>query len=177
MATNDTKRRRFLGCVTAAVLAVLGLLVAIPSLVYLGAPLRRRRPGGTAAGFADAGPVADLPAGEWQLRAVEVVQQDGWKQSRVRHSVWVRRTGEGDQALAVLSPICPHLGCPVNWYTERSQFLCPCHGGTFDAEGRHLAGPPPRGLDPLPFEVRGGRLWVRWVDYQIGAAEQVPVST
>jgi menaquinol-cytochrome c reductase iron-sulfur subunit len=177
MAPNGTARRGFLNYLTGALLAALGLLIAVPSLLYLGAPLRRRRPGGTEPGLVDAGPVADLPAGEWQLRAIEVVQQDGWKKSRVRHALWVRRTGAGEQDLAVLSPICPHLGCPVNWHADRSQFNCPCHGGTFDADGRHVAGPPPRSLDPLPFEVRGGRLWVRWQDYQIGVAGQVPVST
>jgi hypothetical protein len=31
-------------------------------------------------------------------------------------------------------------------------------------------------MDPLEFEVRAGRLWVRWQDFKIGVAEHVPVS-
>jgi Rieske Fe-S protein len=177
MPTNNAGRRGFLGWLTGAVLAALGLLLAVPSAVYLGGPLRRKGREGAGGDFADAGPVADLPAGEWQLRTVEVVQQDGWKSSRVRHALWVRRGGAGDRDVSVLSPICPHLGCPLNWRPDRGQFDCPCHGGTFDADGRHVAGPPPRRMDPLAYEVRAGRLWVRWQDFKIGVAEQVPVST
>jgi menaquinol-cytochrome c reductase iron-sulfur subunit len=113
---------------------------------------------------------------QWDLRPLEVLQQDGWKKTRVRHSIWVRREGQGDQAIIVLSPICPHLGCPVNWHADQSEFICPCHGGTFDAKGQHIAGPPPRSMDPLQFELRDGHLWVRWQDFKIGVADRVPVS-
>jgi Rieske Fe-S protein len=110
------------------------------------------------------------------LQSVEVVHQDGWKKSRMRHAIWVRRQGEGDDAITVLSSICPHLGCPINWHPQQSQFFCPCHGGIFAADGRQIGGPPPRPMDPLPFEVRAGRLWVRWQDFKIGVGERIPVS-
>jgi Rieske Fe-S protein len=177
MSDAGGNRRGFLGCCTAALTAALGLLVAVPAVGYVCAPLRRGRKGESAAGFVDVGPVADLPAGEWSLRTLEVVQDDGWKQSRVRRSVWVRREGEDDVGLTVLSPLCPHLGCPINWQPDRGQFLCPCHGGTFAADGGRVAGPPPRSMDPLDFEVRAGRLWVRWQDFKIGVPNRAPVST
>jgi menaquinol-cytochrome c reductase iron-sulfur subunit len=177
MPATDNHRRGFLGWCTGLLLAVLGLLVAVPAVGYFCAPLRGRRKkeeGG--AGFVDVGPVADLPAGEWGLRTLEVVQDDGWKQTRARRSVWVRREGVGDRGITVLSPLCPHLGCPINWHPDKAQFDCPCHGGTFAADGRHVSGPPPRAMDPLEFEVRAGRLWVRWPDFKIGVAERVPVN-
>jgi hypothetical protein len=31
-------------------------------------------------------------------------------------------------------------------------------------------------MDPLEFEVRDGRLWVRWQDFRIGVAQHVPVE-
>jgi menaquinol-cytochrome c reductase iron-sulfur subunit len=172
-------RRRFLSYFTGAVVGILGLLVAVPAVGYLFAPLRRRRKQeGAAGGFVDTGPVADLPAGEWRLRTVALDQEDAWKKKgQVRHSLWVRRTGEDDQALTVLSPLCPHLGCPINWHPDKGQFDCPCHGGTFGADGEHLSGPPPRSMDPLDFEVRAGRLWVRWQEFKIGVPERVPVTT
>jgi Rieske Fe-S protein len=176
MSTSGTNRRGFLDYVTGLLLAVLGLLVAVPAIAYFLGPLRRRPAGGAAPGFVDLGPVADLPVGEWSLRTLEVLQENGWQKGRVRHSVWVRRLGQGDQAFTVLSPICPHLGCPINWHPDRSQFNCPCHGGTFDADGRQVGGPPPRPMDPLDFEVRAGRLRVRWQDFKIGVAERIPVS-
>ena len=51
--------------------------------------------------------------------------------------------------IEVLSSICPHLGCPLNWHPDHAEFVCPCHGGVFDAHGRHVAGPPPRSMDPF----------------------------
>jgi Rieske Fe-S protein len=177
VANTDTDRRRFLVILTDLVLAAIALMVAIPSLGYFLAPLRRRMESeGAGAVFLDVGPVSEIPVGQWRLLSLEAVREDGWRKSRVRHSVWVRRQGEGKQEITVLSSICPHLGCPINWHPNQSQFVCPCHGGIFDASGRRVSGPPPRPMDPLDFEVRAGRLWVRWQDFKIGVAERVPVS-
>jgi Rieske Fe-S protein len=176
MPTADPKRRRFLSLVTKLVIAVLGLLVAIPAIGYLIGPLRRKSgAGGDEAGFRDVGPLSDIPLGQWHLLSLEVVHSDGWRQSRLRHAIWVRRHGEGSSAITVLSSICPHLGCPINWHPNRSQFNCPCHGGIFDADGRQVGGPPPRSMDRLEFEVRGGHLWVRWQDFKIGVPERTSV--
>ncbi|HYT89186.1 MAG TPA: ubiquinol-cytochrome c reductase iron-sulfur subunit [Gemmataceae bacterium] len=178
MSDTDTTRRRFLSICTSLLLAVLGLLMAIPIFRYLWSPLRKRG-GAEGAGppFVDVGPLSDFPVGQWHLRALETVHEDGWRQTRVRHAIWVRRQGEGAQDIAVLSSICPHLGCPVNWHPDESRFVCPCHGGIFDPTGRRTSGPVPRAMDALEFEVRAGRLWVRWQDFRIGVAERVPVTT
>lgn len=177
MALTNNNRRRFLGFLTTVVLAVIGLLVAIPALGFFLAPLRRRlTEEGAGAVFVNVGPLAALPAGKWHLLSLEISHMDGWKRSRVTHSIWVRRDGEGHDEITVLSPICPHLGCPINWHPDQSEFMCPCHGGTFDSDGRHISGPPPRSMDPLPFEVRAGQLWVRWENFKIGVAERVPVN-
>jgi menaquinol-cytochrome c reductase iron-sulfur subunit len=158
------------------VLAVVGLAVGVPTVVYLWAPLKKKRlSGGPGREFVDAGPVADLLPGQWSLRTAETVQADGWKKTRVKHAVWVRREAGGD-TVTVLSSICPHLGCPIGWQPDKSRFACPCHGGVFDPSGRQTAGPPPRSMDPLEHEVRAGRLWVRWQDFKIGVKGRVPVS-
>jgi Rieske Fe-S protein len=170
-----TDRRTFLGYCTGLLMAVIGLLVAVPALAYLVAPLRRKRgEGDTGPSLQDVGPLAGYPPGEWCLRALEVEKVDGWKKTTVRHAVWVRRQGEQD--VTVLSSICPHLGCPINWHPDEGKFACPCHGGVFHTDGSRVAGPPPRAMDPLDFEIRGGRLWVRWQDFKIGVPERVPVS-
>jgi Rieske Fe-S protein len=172
---NHATRRSFLDWLTSLVLLVLGLLVVVPAAAYLGSPLKRRS-GDSEEGFADAGPLADFPVGEWKLAPLEIVQADGWRKSKQRHSVWVRREAHGEPGVVVLSSLCPHLGCPINWQPDAKQFHCPCHGGCFDADGGRASGPPPRGMDPLDFEVRGGRLWVSWREYKIGVTERVSVS-
>jgi Rieske Fe-S protein len=145
--------------------------------MYLrGPPRRQREAGGGEADFVDAGPLADLPVGQWRLVSVEVEQQEAGRKTRQRRSLYVRRRGEGDKDITVLSSLCPHLGCPLSWYRDKSQFLCPCHNGTFDAEGRPTGGPPPRPMGPLPYEVRGGRLFVRWQDFKSGVPRSVPLS-
>jgi menaquinol-cytochrome c reductase iron-sulfur subunit len=176
-SSPDPKRRRFLSFCTDLLLLALGLLVAIPAVAYFLAPLWARRGTDQEGGFVDAGPLADLPAGQWRLVTLEVRHRDGWKQSLVRHAVWVRRTGQTDAEVTVLSPICPHLGCPIDFVRAKGQFNCPCHGGTFDGAGRRTGGPPPRSMDPLEHQVRAGRLWVRWQDFKIGVAERIPVTT
>jgi len=53
------------------------------------------------------------------------------------HRVFVFRTGEGFYAV---SAVCTHLGCNVR-HEEGRGFACPCHGSTFDEEGRVSHGP------------------------------------
>lgn len=60
----------------------------------------------------------------------------------------------------VLSPVCTHLGCLVNWHRRKQEFLCPCHGGRYDIEGRVLAGPPPAPLTRLPYRISEGKLYI-----------------
>jgi menaquinol-cytochrome c reductase iron-sulfur subunit len=177
MPTATTHRRWFLSFLTKVVMTVLGLCLALPALGYLWAPLRRKAASGEdGGGFVDAGAITDFPPGEWRVRTVEVVREDGWETARVGRAVWVRRDGTGDEAFTVLSPLCPHLGCPINWSSAQSQFVCPCHGGTFNTNGQVIAGPPPRGMDNLNFDVRAGRLWVQWQDFKIGVRERAPVT-
>ncbi len=177
MPSTGESRRSFLGLLTQAVMAVIALCLAAPAVAYVCSPLwKRKGTDGADAALSDAGPLADVPIGPWQAVTVEVVRRDGWETSRTRRAVWVRRTGPGEHNVAILSPICPHLGCPINWLPDRAEFVCPCHKGTFDAEGHLVSGPPPRGLDALEFEVRGGRLYVRWQDFKIGVAQQSPVD-
>lgn len=125
--------------------------------------------------FKDLGPLSALPEGKWQLVPLKIVSQDGWIKAKEQHAVWVRRPENAEQKVEVLSPLCPHLGCPINWFPDKAEFMCPCHGGVFNANGKHLTGPPPRSMDPLSFEVRDGHLWVRWEEFKIGTAQRIPV--
>ena len=51
-----------------------------------------------------------------------------------------------DDRFHVLSAVCTHLGCTVQWNQEKREFACPCHGSHFDADGSVLSGPAPRAL-------------------------------
>lgn len=51
--------------------------------------------------------------------------------------------------LTVLSAVCPHLGCLVNWNQAECTWDCPCHGSRFDHDGEVLDGPAAKGLEVL----------------------------
>ncbi len=54
---------------------------------------------------------------------------------------------QGGQLFA-LSSICTHRTCKLDAESDRS-FFCPCHGSTFDAEGKVTEGPARRDLPTL----------------------------
>jgi glycine/D-amino acid oxidase-like deaminating enzyme/nitrite reductase/ring-hydroxylating ferredoxin subunit len=58
----------------------------------------------------------------------------------------VYRNSEGQ--LSAVSPVCPHLGCLVQWNTTAKSWDCPCHGSRFDPAGRVLNGPAVSALAP-----------------------------
>jgi Rieske Fe-S protein len=76
----------------------------------------------------------------------------------------------------IFSPICPHLGCRFNWSSSANKFLCPCHGSQYNFDGTHVAGPAPRGLDPLPLREQSGTADVTWIQYQPNTPSRIVVS-
>jgi menaquinol-cytochrome c reductase iron-sulfur subunit len=59
-----------------------------------------------------------------------------------------------------ISTRCAHLGCPVNYVAAAQNFVCPCHGGVYDFEGKVVGGPPVRPLDRFQTRVVGGQVQI-----------------
>jgi Rieske Fe-S protein len=76
----------------------------------------------------------------------------------------------------MFSSICPHLGCRYTWDAGANRFICPCHGSQYGLEGNKLAGPAPRGLDPLPFREKDGKAQITWIQYKSGQPDRVIVA-
>ena len=53
-----------------------------------------------------------------------------------------------DNDFRAFSATCTHLDCIVGFQKEQTRIYCNCHGGTYDLQGRNVAGPPPRPLTP-----------------------------
>jgi menaquinol-cytochrome c reductase iron-sulfur subunit len=64
---------------------------------------------------------------------------------------------EGEHFVAI-STRCMHLGCPVRYTDAAQRFICPCHGGVYDFQGKVAGGPPVRPLDRFYNRVRNGQL-------------------
>jgi cytochrome b6-f complex iron-sulfur subunit len=129
----EASRRTFLGASLAAMVTIFAAGSAYPVLRYL-APRKINR--------ADAKviiPVKEVLEGE-----AKFFEYAG------SSAVIVHKRG-GD--IAVLSAVCTHLGCIVQWEKDKQDFLCPCHAGHYSADGAVTGGPPPKPLNKLPFVV------------------------
>lgn len=139
MGNSETPRRRFmewgvwaiLATVGVALASVLGAAVALPALGS-----RRKR---------------TFILGEVEKLAVEprrfdlVFQESqGWWSERRSEVYYAARDESGE--IRVMSSVCTHLGCTVRWEEQSKHFICPCHGGIYDAEGEVVSGPPPKRL-------------------------------
>jgi menaquinol-cytochrome c reductase iron-sulfur subunit len=174
LSESSLPRRRF---VARAGAVFSGLIAALLAAGWFIPPLRRwLQFGSPQPQFHPVGPVASLKPGVWQLMPLSIHRRNWWQTETNTHSVWVRRDGDGPGDIRVLSPICSHRGCAVNWKPERKAFVCPCHGGKFDVDGKRQAGPPSRSLDPLEFQIAEGQLLVHWQDFQQGTPTPVPVD-
>ncbi len=72
------------------------------------------------------------------------------------------RNGDANDFIA-LSSTCPHLGCQVYWEAQNDHFFCPCHNGTFDAQGVGTGGPPGDAGQTLPrydLKIDNGMLFI-----------------
>jgi len=63
----------------------------------------------------------------------------------------------GDKFMIVVG-LCTHLGCIPDYFPENHEFICPCHGGRFDAAGEVTKAPPPSPLVIPPFKIEGKKV-------------------
>ena len=68
--------------------------------------------------------------------------------------------GEDPEGYIAISTRCAHLGCPVRFFDAAGTFICPCHGGVYDFEGKVIGGPPVRPLDRFQTRVEGDEVQV-----------------
>lgn len=66
---------------------------------------------------------------------------------------------EGNGKFTIFDVRCTHLGCPISWDDNVTQFDCPCHGAIFAPDGKVLAGPPSRPLDRYESKLEDGVLY------------------
>ena len=62
--------------------------------------------------------------------------------------------------LRAFSAVCTHLNCTVQYRPDLSHIWCACHNGHFDLNGKNIAGPPPRPLEPFVVNARGNQIVV-----------------
>ena len=116
-----------------------------------------------------------------QLFKVAAERRDGWTRRPLLEmgSVFLQRTGPGARPgdFRAFNSTCPHLGCAVEYLEGDESFSCPCHQSTFALTGGVLnpESPSPRGLDSLRVEIRGGDLWVEYLNFKRNTREKLPI--
>jgi menaquinol-cytochrome c reductase iron-sulfur subunit len=152
------KRRSFLAALLALGSAFVGALLSVPLIRFAIFPLIRRT---TDLKSSPVGSLSEFTSiTEPAMRTIQIEQIDGWRKTVSEKIVYISKDQQNQ--LSVLTSICPHLGCTVPWNKEKKQFVCPCHGGTFSADGSRVSGPSQRGMDTLETSVQDGQLLVRF---------------
>jgi len=163
LVTTPTTRRRFLagtlGWVSLGIAAMLGIPAAV---TVISQGFRT-----SDAGWSPVARVGEPEPGEPDLTVVGTpvlatftsLVQDAYMKATPR-DVAIYVINEGNGEYTIYDDRCTHLGCPFNWDGEDQRFVCPCHNGLFDIEGRVVGGPPPRPLDRYEYKVENGVLYV-----------------
>jgi quinol---cytochrome c reductase iron-sulfur subunit, bacillus type len=167
-------RRKFLKLATCGVGGAVGLAVVAPALSLVVHPSRAQTVT-TPKDPIDIGPESVLAPDWHKVDVIAPEVRDAWVTARnvVLGAAWVRKLPESGKVEA-LSAVCPHLGCPVGYDAAKNNFLCPCHDSHFGPNGERADGPAKRGLDPLPIEVKAGRLRLTWVQYKLDTKQREP---
>jgi Rieske Fe-S protein len=173
---TDQPRRRFLKTVTVALGGAVSAVLAVPLLRAFLFPVGRKTVT-TGTGTIDVGPLDRVPtagAAPLKIPIVADAVRDGWARGEavVVGAAYLSRAADG--SVTALSSSCPHLGCSILYQSADDTFRCPCHKSGFSRTGEKITGPAKRGLDPLPVEVEGGRVKLRFVRYRLDVPEREP---
>jgi thiosulfate dehydrogenase [quinone] large subunit len=106
-------------------------------------------------------PATKTPPGVALVKAstLPVGQAQQFRDPRSNDPAWLVHPSASQ--FVAFSAVCTHAGCTVGFDQSSMHFVCPCHGGTYDARsGRVLAGPPPSPLPHIPVHLYHGEIRV-----------------
>ncbi len=202
---EEISRRTFMAGATVVLGGVVGLGVAIPAILSL-VPTEAVIAGSKGQWPLNADDMKQLQASTDKPIKINFTHhvKDGYVEADEPEYVWGMKLGPGEAAklqaarpdlpglkvtadgyptypavamnFIMFSSICPHLGCKPQWQDSIGKFACPCHGSQFTKYGEHVAGPAPRGLDPLPLEEKSGAAAITWIRYKQGEPTRIVVS-
>ena len=158
---ETVSRRRFMtgSAHTAGAIAVTAF--TLPSLAFAFGPVFEK----TEAHWEPVGVAGDFPDDTYIPRTLTISRGIG---EVGKTTVYVRKyNAQLDNEVkdeyndfVAISTRCMHLGCPVRYVEASERFICPCHGGVYDIEGKVSGGPPVRPLDRFYTRVRNGNVEV-----------------
>jgi menaquinol-cytochrome c reductase iron-sulfur subunit len=154
---ETVSRRRFMTGTAHAAGGIAAAAFTLPALGMAFGPVFESHPEHWEA----VGPTGDFPDDTYVPRTITIAQGIG---EVGKATVYMRKyntaldheTKDQYNDFVAVSQRCMHLGCPVRYVDASQRFICPCHGGTYDIEGKVAGGPPVRPLDRFYTRVRNG---------------------
>jgi menaquinol-cytochrome c reductase iron-sulfur subunit len=147
---ESMSRRRALTVAGQAVGGLAGAIIVLPAVGFAVAPIFEK-PDEL---WESVGPPSRFTPDTYKpvvFTIVEGIGEAGKTTAFVRQGS--EEYGESPDEYVAISTRCAHLGCPVNWVSASESFVCPCHGGVYDFEGKVIGGPPVRPLDRFQTRV------------------------
>jgi menaquinol-cytochrome c reductase iron-sulfur subunit len=154
---ESMSRRRALTVGVQAVGGIAGAIIVLPAVGFALAPIFEK-PDEI---WESVGPMSRFTPDTYKpvvFTLVEGIGEAGKTTAFVRQGS--PKYGEESSAYVAVSTRCAHLGCPVNFVAASNSFVCPCHGGVYDFQGKVIGGPPVRPLDRFQTRVVKGQVQV-----------------
>ena len=121
-------------------MGLVGVMLSVPAVGFLLSPLfLKQQPS-----WSTVGPIDEIPVNKPTALIADVAVGTGYPTPAVKRVVYVVKKQDG--GFKALSNICTHMQCDVHWDERQGNFLCPCHGGLYDIDGKNIGGPPPQPL-------------------------------
>jgi menaquinol-cytochrome c reductase iron-sulfur subunit len=154
---ESMNRRRALSVAGQAVGGLAGAIIVLPAVGFAVAPIFEK-PDEL---WESVGPPSRFTPDTYKPVVFTIVEGIG---EAGKTTAFVRQGSEeyderSDEYIAI-STRCAHLGCPVNYVSASESFVCPCHGGVYDFEGKVIGGPPVRPLDRFQTRVVKGQVQI-----------------
>jgi Rieske Fe-S protein len=152
-----TRRALFTGGAMAAG-GIAGAAIGLPAIGFALGPVFKEE----GVEYQDVGAPSDFTEDNYVPKTITITAGVG---EAGKSTVYIRRTdpslpGEKAGGFVAISTRCAHLGCPVRWVSPAQRFVCPCHGGVYDFQGKVTGGPPVRPLDRFVTRVQNGQVQI-----------------
>jgi menaquinol-cytochrome c reductase iron-sulfur subunit len=158
-SSYDLNRRDFAKIVLTFLGSIMGIVLGLPAIGYLISPATKVQ---KSESWIPAGSLENYPLSVPTLFSFTRTTKNGWDKTVNSYGVYVLRSSE-DQ-VKVYSNMCTHLSCRVTWKDDLHEFICPCHDGHFDIDGKVLKGPPPAPLVVYQTKIEDGSLLIHFAE-------------
>lgn len=176
---DQPDRRCFIKGASCAIGAAIGIVPMVAGVRVALNPLGEKKSGAKAE-FKKLAQLADLKTGVPKKFSIVADKTDKWTRHRdvpVGAVYLLKQKAGAKEPVVAFNTVCPHLGCFVDYRTEKQDFFCPCHDSNFALDGQLKKGVSPRGMDSLEVEIRkGAEVWVKYQRFKANTSEPIPIS-